>query len=68
MRRRIKSTGRPAHGDRQIIMRFAWLPRVVEQHWIWLELYQVEQTFFDGVAGQRGYWKDRAALLINWMY
>lgn len=49
-------------------MRFAWLPRVVEQHWIWLELYQVEQTFFDGVAGQRGYWKDRAALLINWMY
>lgn len=57
----------PINGDRRTAKRFAWFPRIVESHLIWLEFYLSEEEYVKSSDSlEKGdYWKVTDRYLIG---
>jgi hypothetical protein len=54
---------KPRSGEVRIRRKFAWKPRRVEDCIVWLESYEIYETFFEPASGSPGWWSvDREAL------
>jgi hypothetical protein len=52
-------------GDRKIVRRFAWFPKEVEDHTVWLETYQTELIYYGNYHNWGFYWQEEVVWKIS---
>jgi hypothetical protein len=68
MRWRATKPKLPEGGDKRTRLVFAWKPKPVEDQVVWLESYEVHESYFSPRGGGPGWWSEDKTTLYNPCY
>ena len=68
MRWRANPPPKPKHNEKRVRLVFAWKPKLVGGDIVWLESYEVHETWFEPRSGPPGWWSLDATKLHNPCY
>jgi hypothetical protein len=55
-------------GDRRARRKFAWRKTRVEDEWVWLELYEIHEKYFEPAGGGPGWWHEVGRNTLDFIY